>query len=118
MSEPGCVSVPTPALLNERGRQVQAIRTDARALFDGGATGIQVAAAISEATDAFIRRVLQEAIAKRPDDQQALISKKVAVIAVGGTGRGELCPFSDIDLLFLVDRSAARSLTADSISQA
>jgi [protein-PII] uridylyltransferase len=118
MSEPGCVSVPTPALLNERRRQVQAIRTDARALFDGGATGIQVAAAISEATDAFIRRVLQEAIAKRPDDQQALISKNVAVIAVGGTGRGELCPFSDIDLLFLVDRSAGRSLAADSISQA
>jgi [protein-PII] uridylyltransferase len=117
MSQNTPVSVALPALLSERRSQVQAIRTDARALYDGGATGIQVAAAISEATEAFLHRVFQDAVDQLPEDRRDLVAKNVAVIAVGGTGRGELCPYSDIDLLFLVDRTA-RSLVGDVVSQA
>jgi [protein-PII] uridylyltransferase len=117
MSERPPVPPPKLELLGERRFQVQAIRTDARALFHGGATGIQVAAAISEATDAFLRRVFEEVVDQLPADRRSDIAKNVAVVAVGGTGRGELCPFSDIDLLFLVNRPA-RSIGSDCVSQA
>jgi [protein-PII] uridylyltransferase len=97
--------------------EVDAIRAHARTLFEGGATGIQVAAAISEATEAFVKRVFQETVGRMPEDRRALIGKNVALVAVGGTGRGELCPYSDVDLLFLI-RPAAKQEIGDCISEA
>src|SRR5580704_10140094 len=97
--------------------EVDGIRVHARALFDGGATGIQVAAAISEATEVFVKRVFQETVDRLPEDRRALIGKNVAVVAVGGTGRGELCPYSDVDLLFLI-RPAAKDEAGDCVSEA
>jgi [protein-PII] uridylyltransferase len=117
MSEFIPASVVPAGLLSERRLRVQAIRSHARALFDGGATGIQVAAAISEATDAFIRDVFQQVVDQLSAERQGVVAKNVAVIAIGGTGRGELCPFSDVDLLFLVRRTT-RSLASDCVSQA
>jgi [protein-PII] uridylyltransferase len=60
-------------------------------LEDGSAAARERAAAV----DDVIRRVIDDS----PGPQ-------VAVVAVGGYGRGELSPFSDIDLLFLTRRRA------------
>jgi [protein-PII] uridylyltransferase len=97
--------------------EVEAIRSHARVLFDGGATGIQVAAAISEATEAFVKRVFDETVNGLPEESRSFVSKNVSLIAVGGTGRGELSPYSDVDLLFLI-RPAAKQAASDCISQA
>jgi len=87
------------------------IQQQARRLFDGGASGLQVATALSEATDVFLADVLREASSGLTRQQQSLVERHGAVIAVGGSGRGELAPFSDADLLFLYRQPAVEPFT-------
>lgn len=102
--------------LAARKARVAEIRAQARALLDGGATGVQVAAAISEATDRLIGDLWNEELEAFAPDERQRLGRQSAVVAVGGTGRGELAPDSDCDLLFLYE-SPVRELFAEAVAR-
>jgi [protein-PII] uridylyltransferase len=62
---------------------------------DDPASGTAFCAALSTATDQLLRYLFTSAM------QQFSPKKAVALVAVGGYGRGEMAPYSDLDVLLL-----------------
>ncbi len=76
-----------------------------------GLGGTEIAAARADLMDHVVRRACQDAAqAAGPEAQRELVH--CAVVALGGYGRRELCPFSDVDLLFLHRGSASKAVAA------
>jgi [protein-PII] uridylyltransferase len=80
------------------------IRHRAQKLFDDGAMGLQIASMLSDAMDEFVVDILENALKDLPEGDRELITQHSAMIAIGGSGRGQVSPFSDVDLLFVVER--------------
>eukprot|EP00913_Durusdinium_trenchii_P035354 g33084.t1 len=93
-------------LIQQLRADVVGIRDRAHKLYAGGATGVQTAAAVAEATDSFIVQLLARAHESLGENERAAVQQHAAVIAVGGSGRGDPSPYSDVDLLFLFENSA------------
>ncbi|MGH7893132.1 MAG: [protein-PII] uridylyltransferase [Candidatus Binatia bacterium] len=81
-------------------RFIEEARTEVRSRHEAGASGRAVVAVYTEAIDHLVRFLYGNATlhfqARHP-----LITQRCAIVAQGGYGRGELNPFSDIDLLVL-----------------
>jgi [protein-PII] uridylyltransferase len=73
---------------------VNEARAAAAARLEAGAAGTEVCAVFSDALDGLVRS-LATALGASDD---------VALLATGGWGRRETCPYSDLDILFLVRR--------------
>jgi|UniRef100_UPI00404B30A9 [protein-PII] uridylyltransferase len=71
-----------------------------RAQHAAGATGLAVTQARSDVIDQLLQQLFAGAI-KRFQTQNGVKAAPVALVALGGYGRGELCPLSDIDVMFL-----------------
>jgi len=84
----------------QRNREVKAVleaqREKIRRLNREGASGADTVRFISELADTLLRVMWDSVEMSMPDD-----ANLVALVAVGGYGRMELCPQSDIDLLIL-----------------
>ncbi|MDA1231120.1 MAG: [protein-PII] uridylyltransferase [Planctomycetota bacterium] len=86
-------------LIQKRRAALAAMRSGVKHRRQAGASGIEACHWISDQVDEFIRGIAAHQQEMRP--QVSLSS--FAVIAVGGNGRRRPAPFSDIDLLFLMD---------------
>ena len=76
-------------------------REEVRKRFESGASGTETVHALSFLVDQ-LTRVLYDFVASHVYPiANPTAGERMALIAVGGYGRGELAPFSDIDLLFL-----------------
>src|SRR5208283_4108419 len=78
--------------------QYQRRMLEIRGAFATGATGAATVAARAAAVDELIVGLWTQAVAQTP-----VLGQGIAVLAVGGYGRRELFPYSDVDLLYLLD---------------
>lgn len=77
-------------------------RAEVRRRFDAGATGTETVHALSFLMDQLIRVLHDFVLAHVYPLANPTEGERMALVAVGGYGRGELAPHSDIDLLFLL----------------
>jgi len=85
---------PGSGMRGEYQRRMLAIR-DA---FYAGATGAATIAARAQAMDEFVAGLWKQAVKETP-----ALRAGVALVAIGGYGRRELFPYSDVDLMYLLE---------------
>src|SRR5579871_113831 len=85
---------PGTRLREDYQQQMLAVRN----AFASGASGRQTIAARSAVVDALVQGIWAEAVELIPR-----LGTGIALLALGGYGRRELFPHSDVDLLFLLD---------------
>jgi [protein-PII] uridylyltransferase len=76
-------------------------REQIRQRHDAGAKGGEIAAEFTELIDGVIARLVRSALDDMGRTAAGDFESNFAIVATGGYGRGELAPFSDIDLLLL-----------------
>jgi [protein-PII] uridylyltransferase len=76
-----------------------------RSNFESNGNGLQAAAARSALVDGLVMQFWDDQVAANPK-----LANGVAVCAVGGFGRGQLFPYSDIDLMFCIDKTAEKQV--------
>jgi [protein-PII] uridylyltransferase len=73
-----------------------------RRRLEGGESGMQAARANGLFVDQMVRALYDHVVGHLYPTANPSTGEALALVAVGGYGRGELAPYSDLDLLFLV----------------
>src|SRR5690606_31786879 len=77
-------------------------RTEVRRRFETAHDGSTAAAELSYLLDQLLRSLHEYATQRVYPQANPSTAERLAMVATGGYGRGELAPYSDIDLLFLI----------------
>jgi [protein-PII] uridylyltransferase len=88
----------------------QRVMLEIRGAFETGASGSATIVARSRALDELVCGLWQQVV-----EQDGRLGNGIAVLAVGGYGRRELFPYSDVDLLFLLDGRVVEKDVKDAI---
>ena len=83
-------------------------------LHRGGADGVEICQARAAILDGLLRHLWNEAIANQPGPVASL---SIALVAIGGFGRAELNPHSDIDFMFLHEGQVSGSKPLPGLSR-
>ncbi|ODA27931.1 [protein-PII] uridylyltransferase [Planctopirus hydrillae] len=107
MTTASCKTLPTErALRLPAARQrLDELRQQISIRIAQHSTGLQITSWFSEQVDDLLNQLWNGILTEYPAEFRAELSSAIALIAVGGTGRGDLAPYSDIDLL-IVHRTA------------
>ena len=97
MSQAVVNTTPIPRWTRET---LEASRADIAAAHRRGATGSEIVRALADLADTVLLALYAEASAKES-------SEDVCLVALGGYGRQELAPYSDIDVMFLYSPAGA-----------
>ena len=101
----GADGVPTSARGQVLGMLKAALasgRGEIRRRFEGGASGAETVAGHAFLIDQLIRVIYDLAAERKYPAANPTVADRLCLCAVGGYGRGELAPHSDVDLLFLL----------------
>ncbi|GMU24854.1 MAG: bifunctional uridylyltransferase/uridylyl-removing enzyme [Phycisphaerae bacterium] len=85
-------------------------RAEIQARHAAGAGGTEVVTALTTLCDDILGRAWTNALDRVSVDDRPRVSGKLALVAVGGYGRGDMAPYSDVDLLFLHDARPSQAL--------
>lgn len=98
---PGDAGNPSAGLLERLRDGLHEGRAEIKAFFEDGGSAELVVRELSQQMDALVQGILDFALARLYGNPNPTTGEQLAVVAVGGYGRAELAPGSDIDLLFL-----------------